>query len=346
MSTRGSAAGTVAGRLTPAMVTGFAAATALLVAAGTGWQLSQAPAMLRVTLPAGRALLDGCAVAATGLAVHGWLARPASWRDSTAGRTPATQSRTTQSRTTQARTTQARTARAAVVLGGLWAATAVLLLWLQSAEVAAQSPAEVGIGAVASYVGSFQPATALLVVAGCAAGFTAATHLRAPPELLVVLAIGGLLPPALTGHASSAPLHELAALSVAVHAAAAAVWVGGLAALLVLAAGRRAQLATVLPRFSAVATAALAAVAVSGVTTATARLGSAADLVQSGYGRIVLVKAAVLLALAGIGALARQRVLPAVRAHRRAPLLAVAGAELILMAVALGLAAALTRTSP
>ncbi|HEY0638773.1 MAG TPA: CopD family protein, partial [Pseudonocardiaceae bacterium] len=158
-----------------------------------------------------------------------------------------------------------------------------------------------------------------------------------------VVALLGLLPGPLTGHAASAPAHAVAVVSVAVHAAAAAAWVGGLGVLLTLAATRRTLLAYALPRFSPVAAAALAAVAVSGVVTAAARLGSVDALLDTGYGRVVLAKAAVLAVLGALGALVRRRVLPAVRTHRAAPL-ALLGTELTLMAVALGLAAALTGT--
>jgi len=352
--------------VTPRAVTTAAAATGLLVAAAVGWLLTTwppvppagapltgvpatgtpptgvppvgSPAVLptagvppagewpAAVLPVGRLLLDGCGVAAVGLAVLGWLLLSGSRRD--------------------VETARAAAARAAVVVAGAWVAAAVLLVWLQAAEVAASSPAVVGMRAVVDYVRSFQPGAALLVTATCAVGYGVAMSRRAAPGLPAALAVAGLLPAPLTGHASSAPAHEVAVLSVAVHAGAAAVWVGGLGAILTLAAGRRALLAGALPRFSRIATTALVAVAASGVITATARLGSVAALLDTGYGRIVLAKAAILALLVGLGALVRRRVLPAVRNHRPAPLLALAGAELTLMAVALGLAAALTRATP
>ena len=357
--------------VTPRSTVTVAAATALVVAAAVGWALAPTDsAVPRLALPVGRLLLDGCGVAAVGLAVLGRLVAGGQRRDADGVRTAA--------------------GRAAVVLAGCWAAVALVLLWLQAADVAGLAPSEVTTRAVTDYVAAFGAGTALVVTAGCAVVYGALAFFGGPASggralggrtsggptsggravggrtsggptsgrsasggpapgrssgLLGVVAVLGLLPGPLTGHASTAAAHELAVVSVAVHAAAAAVWVGGLGALLTLVAARRTLLATALPRFSPIAAGALAAVAVSGVITATARLGSVAALVDTGYGRVVLVKTAALGVLAVLGALTRRRVLPAVRTHRKAPLVALAGAEIVVMAVALGLAAALTRAA-
>jgi copper resistance protein D len=304
-----------------------AAVTGLLVAAATGWVLAaSSPALLSATLPAGRFLLDACGVAAVGLALLGWLVAGGRRRDVDAALNAAS--------------------RAAVVLAGAWTATAVLLLWLEAADVAGRPPAELGVRPVASYVGAFNSGAGLLGTAACAVGYgviAATTRGRSWPELPTMVALLGLLPAPLSGHASSAAAHEVAVLSVAAHTGAAAVWVGGLGALLTIVATRRTLLATALPRFSTIAAAALATVAVSGVVTAAVRISSVSAVVGTGYGRVVLAKTAALITLAVLGGLVRRRVLPAARDHRRAPLVALAGTELVIMAVALGLAAALAR---
>jgi copper resistance protein D len=299
-----------------------------VVAASLGWVLA-APgadlAVLRVTLPVGRLLLDGLGVGAVGLAVLGRLVRDGQRRD--------------------AAQVLATAGRAATVLAGVWAAVAVVLLWLQAAEVTGTSPARVGMRAVLDYLGSFGAGVALLVTALCAVGYGVLASLRPRSDLMVATAVLGLLPGPVTGHAgTTAAAPELAVVSVAVHVVAVSLWVGGLAALLVLAGARRSLMATALPRFSPIAAGALGTVAVSGVVTAIARLGSLAPLVDTGYGRVVLAKAAALAVLAVLGRLVRRRVLPAVRAHRGSALVAVAGTELVIMGIALGLAAALTRT--
>src|SRR6185312_6932438 len=149
----------------------------------------------------------------------------------------------------------------------------------------------------------------------------------------------GALMPALTGHTGSAPDHQLAVVSVALHVAAAALWVGGLGAVLVLVARHRALLDAVLPRFSTLAGGCVLAVAATGLVNSATRLESWAALVGTGYGQLVLVKTALLGLLAGLGGLARRRL----RAGRR-PVLRWAGLEVALMALTLGVAAALTQT--
>ena len=69
--------------------------------------------------------------------------------------------------------------------------------------------------------------------------------------------------PGVTGHASSLASHEVAVTTVALHVAAASLWVGGLGALIVLLGRRRELLAVALPRFSTLAGACLAVVTVS-----------------------------------------------------------------------------------
>ena len=62
-----------------------------------------------------------------------------------------------------------------------------------------------------------------------------------------------MLTPAVTGHAGTSADHQLAVVTVALHVAAAALWVGGLGALVVVLARHRALLDGVLPRFSPLA---------------------------------------------------------------------------------------------
>ncbi|MGZ8750583.1 MAG: CopD family protein, partial [Pseudonocardia sp.] len=85
----------------------------------------------------------------------------------------------------------------------------------------------------------------------------------------------------------------------------------------------------------------LAVVTVSGVLTAQVRLGSWAALFLTGYGALVIAKAGALVLLGGLGLLTRRRM-----AAGRMPVLRWAGIEIVLMAVTLGLAAALSQTSP
>jgi copper resistance protein D len=186
----------------------------------------------------------------------------------------------------------------------------------------------------------------LLLTAGCALVVLgcAVVRLRDPGRVAVrvplVAALLGVLTPAVTGHASTSPDHQVAVLMIALHAGAAALWVGGLGGLLVLVAARRRLLDGALPRYSTVAGMCIFAVAATGVVSAVVRLESWGALVTTGYGALVLVKAVLVVVLGGLGRLARRRL-----ATGRTPVLRWAGIEVALMAVTLGVAAALTQTA-
>jgi len=147
---------------------------------------------------------------------------------------------------------------------------------------------------------------------------------RAVAWLLALPAAWLALLPGLGGHAAAqAPVALLLPANV-VHVAAMALWSGGLAALLLaLPAATRALsdpadrtrlLAAALARFSPLALAAVGAILLTGVVQSLKLLDLPGDLLDSGFGRAVLVKAALLLALIGLGAWQRRRSLPRLRA--------------------------------
>ena len=74
----------------------------------------------------------------------------------------------------------------------------------------------------------------------CSAARSPGCAIRAGPvRIVLVIALLGMLTPGVTGHASSSASHEVAVTTVALHVAAASLWVGGLAAILVLLGRRR-----------------------------------------------------------------------------------------------------------
>jgi copper transport protein len=183
-----------------------------------------------------------------------------------------------------------------------------------------------------------------LVAAACAA--RAPLWRRSP---LPVMAASGaaLVTVTLAGHAWTAPDRWLAVAADVAHLGAVAVWTGGLLALLValpaLAGGaERTRLAT---RFSAVALAAVAVVAVSGAVSGWQQVRTLDALGSTAYGRLLLAKVAGFAVLVVLGWLNRSRLVPLVE-RTVAPLTRSLRVEVAVAAVVLGLTAALIHQAP
>jgi putative copper resistance protein D len=171
----------------------------------------------------------------------------------------------------------------------------------------------------------------------------------AEATMLLVVAVAALTPPILTGHAASAGSHDLAVISLLVHVVAVSLWVGGLLGLLWTTAVGARRGGFALTRFSTLAAWCLAVVLVSGVANAAVRLGGWGPLVTTGYGALVIAKAACLAALFGFGFAHRRRTVPAARTVLDQPVGwrqfgQLAALEVALMAATVGIAVALSRT--
>jgi len=131
-----------------------------------------------------------------------------------------------------------------------------------------------------------------------------------------------------------------------VHFASAAVWLGGLGALLLATTRLHGDdLARAARRYSTVAGVALALVVATGVTRAVNEVGGWARLVDTGFGRLVLLKSSLLLVLASLGGVNRFRNVPAVRVSLRG-LRRVGTYELAVAAVVLTAAGLLVNLAP
>ena len=155
----------------------------------------------------------------------------------------------------------------------------------------------------------------------------------------------GLLPAAFGGHSGAGGGHDFAMSSMALHVVAAALWIGGLVAVLVHAILRGAFLTTALARFSALALGCWVVLAVSGVLNAVLRVAPDA-LLTSTYGALLLVKIGALVLLGVFGAAHRTRTLPEVASGSRAALVRLGGVETLIMFATVGVAVALGRTPP
>jgi copper transport protein len=171
--------------------------------------------------------------------------------------------------------------------------------------------------------------------------------------------------PALSGHGSSQSPVALNFPVNAIHVAAMATWLGGLAALLlvlpaatrsaVTPADRGRLLAGPLGRFSALALVMVALIMATGLIQAYVYVRHLGDLFSTGYGRAVLAKFLLLLAVIAIAAYNRRAVMP--RLRRVAELGGSPGlpgvllrralrGEVALLAVVIGVTAALASYAP
>lgn len=180
---------------------------------------------------------------------------------------------------------------------------------------------------------------------------------RASLRLAMIPALAIAISASLSGHPVAVP--DAAPLAVtldAIHILAAGGWLGTLAVIvLVLMPGGRiiprdarpGTLRRLLVAFTPVALASAAVLVLSGAIGAWLQMGGISPLFASGYGRLVLLKIAVLLVIAALGMLNWRRIVPGIAsAEGVTRLRASAGAELTLAVVALLVTAVLTATTP
>ena len=146
--------------------------------------------------------------------------------------------------------------------------------------------------------------------------------LSAPPRGFVpaTLAAGFLITPAWTGHAGAmpGPSGQFDVVADALHLLAAGAWVGGVLPLAMLLApahggtepGWAAAVPIAVGRFSLLGMVSVAALLATGVINTWYEVGSAADLIETQYGRLVLVKIGLFAAMVGIATINRFHLTP------------------------------------
>jgi putative copper resistance protein D len=166
--------------------------------------------------------------------------------------------------------------------------------------------------------------------------------------LLTVGTGAALIPMGLQGHAANSPGdHETAVTAFGLHIVFAAVWVGGLASLVLLGFRTRGdRLAALVSRYSSIALACFLIVAGTGVISAAIRLGSWGALLTS-YGALIVVKSLALLTAGAFGAVHRLVLLPRIRSARGpGTFFALVAGELVVLGVASGFAVGLSLSAP
>ncbi|MFI5613348.1 cytochrome c oxidase assembly protein [Amycolatopsis sp. NPDC051903] len=164
--------------------------------------------------------------------------------------------------------------------------------------------------------------------------------------VLFFVSVAGLVPVAVTGHSASGGSHDMATNSLLFHLVAAALWVGGLVAVLALGWRRGAHLTLAARRFSKLALVCWVVMAISGVINALVRI-NLGDLFTTDYGLLVVAKVVALLLLGVFGQQQRQRgVKNLVDGKGGGQLLRLAAVEVLIMFVTIGIASGLARTPP
>lgn len=243
-----------------------------------------------------------------------------------------------------------RFARGAAVL---WGVSAAALCVLGFHAVANTPPFSEGSGALlVSFLAAPGPgrtAAATVLIAAVVVVLCFSVRSRIETFATALVAVAGLVPPVLSSHAAGGVDHADSTVSVALHVAAAAVWVGGLVTLFF----QRRTLAdvglgTVVSRYSTLALASFTVLAVSGLLSAWAAIGSLGQLAAP-YGSIILAKTAAFVVLGVFGAVQRRAVIGRLQRDPdrvTRPFAVLVVLELVVMAAASGLATALGRTSP
>ncbi len=242
--------------------------------------------------------------------------------------------------------------RIATMTGAVWvlASLATLLLWISNTSgVSVAAPDFMGtVTSVVWSIDGFRAMLFSLIIATVAVVGSAVVKSTNGITWMAALSVIALMPLALNGHAAGAAAHDTAVNSLAIHIAAAVLWSGGLAALIIL----RPQLdgsalEVTVRRFSLLALWCIAGSAFSGVLNAGVRLGSPSAL-SSTYGLVVLAKVIVIGALAFFGWRMRSAIIPKLSLAQtaRSAFVQFALLETVIMAAAIGIGVGLSRTPP
>ncbi|MFB9653445.1 cytochrome c oxidase assembly protein [Pseudarthrobacter oxydans] len=236
----------------------------------------------------------------------------------------------------------------------IWTFSALAVLVLGFADIAgvpvSGSPEfSAGLVAYMTELPSGNAWLSVVIIAAVVATVVFGARSPGPLAAAALLAIAGLVPVILIGHASSGTDHEQATNSLGLHLVGVCLWFGGLIALTVAGTALGKDTAAVLRRFSSLALFAFILVSASGIINASIRMALPEGL-ASPYGVLVMAKTAAVIILGIIGYLHRTRLIPAL-SRKDAPgagtvLWRFIVAELLIMGAVSGLAAALSRTPP
>lgn len=230
------------------------------------------------------------------------------------------------------------------------AVLSAVMVPLSISDVAGQPVSDFGLGELWTLAGEIETVNAWRWMAFIAAGVAIASRVVLRwswTPLLVVGSVATLMPLALVGHSATGGAHDLGTNSLIIHLVSAALWAGGLVALLIHALRGGGYLDVAARRFSTLALWCYVAIGLSGIINALIRV-QLSDLFTSRYGWLLVGKATALLVLGVLGYLQRRSAITALseEPQNRRPLIRLAGMEAVIFAVTFGIAVGLGRTPP
>ncbi|HET6212153.1 MAG TPA: copper resistance protein CopC [Micromonosporaceae bacterium] len=166
--------------------------------------------------------------------------------------------------------------------------------------------------------------------------------------LLAILAVVGVATWSLSGHAAASAVPPVTVLADAAHLSAMAVWLGGLGMLLgfLLRQANERELQAILPIWSRWATLAVSTLLVAGTLHALVEIGTPAALVDTAYGRLVMVKVALFGGILWVAWFSRKLVRSRVAGKEPGRLRRTVAVELTAAAAVVAIAAVLVQTTP
>jgi copper transport protein len=231
----------------------------------------------------------------------------------------------------------------------------LMAIWLQVPYSIGTGLFDVRVGDLRDVLGSTFGAVMLVRIGVlCAAALLLRPLLKGSGEsktdlaLLGVLGVAALATWPLTGHPTASPVAGVSVVIDAIHLAAMSVWLGGLVMLagFLLRQANERELGAILPIWSRWAATAVTALILAGVVQALIEVSSLDGLVNSTYGRLILVKVALAACVLGVAWFSRRLVRSKQAEASPRGLRRIVGVELAITAVVLGVTAALVQIAP
>lgn len=243
-----------------------------------------------------------------------------------------------------------RSLRLGTAASAALAVLSAVMVPLSISDVAGQPMSDFGLGELWTLAGEIETVNAWRWMAFIAAAVAIASRVVLRwswTPLLVLGSVGTLMPLAVVGHSATGGAHDLGTNSLIIHLVSAALWAGGLVALLIHALRGGGYLDVAARRFSTLALWCYVAIGLSGIINALIRV-QLSDLFTTRYGWLLVGKATALLVLGILGYLQRRSAITALseEPQNRRPLIRLAGIEAVIFAVTFGIAVGLGRTPP